>query len=200
MRIVVPQNAEEAAEIFRQASRERGKLCIRGAGSQSATDSERTIISTRNFQVIDIGHPGDLTITLGAGVFFRQLREFLPAKVTMPDYSGTIGGCLCGDRVIEAHRFLMPRTLAVTFVRSNGDIVKLGCKAVKDVAGYKIIPFFGGSKGRLGLVTEITINTAPIFRDISIRKLSGGTPSDYGKADDLRERLIRAFDGEGILS
>jgi len=199
LRILAPHTAEEAAEIFRQAARERGKLCIRGSGSQSAAETERTIISTQNFRLLDPGHPGDLTITLGAGTFFRRLKEFLPAKLALPDYGGTIGGCLCGDRLIEAHRFLMPRTLALTFVRSNGDIVKLGCKAVKDVAGYKIIPFFGGSKGRLGLVTEITINTAPIFRDISRRILSEGYP-DNGKTRELRQRLIRAFDEEGIFS
>ena len=198
LRILAPQTAEEAAEIFRQASRERWKLCIRGAGSQRAVIPERTIISTQNLQIINPGHPGDLTITLGAGALFRQLREFLPAQVILPDYDGTIGGCLCGDRRTEAHRFLMPRTLALTFVRSNGDIVKLGCKAV-NVAGFKIIPFFGGSKGRLGLVTEVTINTAPVFRDVSIRQLPEGYRENRN-AHALRERLISAFDGEGTLS
>jgi len=199
VQIYAPQTAEEAAEILRTAVKDRTKICIRGFSSQSPAVQNPVTLCTRNFKHIEPGHPGDLIVSLGAGFPFMQLAQFLPDEVVPPEYAGTLGGCLCGNRTLPAHRFLIPRILALTFIRTTGEIIKLGAKSVKDVAGYKIIPLFAGSRGRLGLVMDITINTASIFRDLRLRiPLSDYKPSPSMKT--LIEGLIRTFDPAGILS
>src|SRR5690606_26155608 len=51
---------------------------------------------------------------------------------------------------------------AMTVVLPNGEILKLGGKLAKDVAGYDLMSLFVGSEGTLGIITEITLKLIPL--------------------------------------
>ena len=42
-----------------------------------------------------------------------------------------------------------------------GEVVRLGGKTTKDVAGYGLIPLIVGSQGTLALITEATLRLRP---------------------------------------
>ena len=191
--------ASDFAGFFKEASAEKLRLLIRGFGNQSEPEGDRIIISTQGLDTLIDGSTGDLTVTAGSGVRFERVKNALsPLSDNWPDYPGSIGGCICGDRHNPAHIMLVSRVLKMSIVRSNGDIIDLGTESVKDVAGYRIAPLFFGSGGRLGLITSVTLNKAPIHRDYSQVKVndSFSLPSD---SEEYIRGLQRVFDKAGIL-
>ena len=51
--------------------------------------------------------------------------------------------------------------LGLEVVLANGEIVWLGNKCVKDVAGYSLKDLFIGSEGTLGIITEVLLKLVP---------------------------------------
>lgn len=51
--------------------------------------------------------------------------------------------------------------MGMTVVLADGEIVRLGSKCVKDVAGYSLKDLFIGSEGTLGIITEVLIKLLP---------------------------------------
>ena len=191
--------SSDFARFFKEASGKKLQLLIRGFGTQSESAGGRLIISSRGLDKITAGSAGDLTVTAGSGVRFKRLKDVLsPLSDEWPDYPGSIGGCICGDRHVPAHIFLVSRVLMMTIVRSNGDVVDLGSKSVKDVAGYRIVPLFFGSGGKLGLITSVTFNKAPVHRDYSpvAANEKFSLPSN---SEDYIGGLQRVFDTAGIF-
>lgn len=191
--------SSDLACFFKEASEKKLRLLIRGFGTQSEPEGDRLIVSTRGFDTITADSAGDLTVTAGSGVPYQRLKDVLtPLSDDWPDYPGSIGGCICGDRHLPAHIFLVSRILMMTIVRSNGDVVDLGSRSVKDVAGYRIAPLFFGSGGKLGLITGVTFNKAPVYRDYSpvTANEKFSLPSN---SEEYVRGLQQLFDHAGIL-
>src|SRR5215203_5777312 len=51
--------------------------------------------------------------------------------------------------------------MGLEVVLANGDIVWLGNKCVKDVAGYSMKDVFIGSEGTLGVITKVLLKLVP---------------------------------------
>ena len=77
----------------------------------------------------------------------------------------TLGGIYatntCGPRRFGAGR---PRDqiIGVSFVTSDGAVVKGGGRVVKNVAGYDFPKLLTGSMGTLGIITQLTLKVRPI--------------------------------------
>jgi FAD/FMN-containing dehydrogenase len=159
---IAPHSPKEFSSIFREANFKRSKLSIRGFSTQGPVPPERVEVCTIRLNSITAGFPGDLILRAGTGSPFKKLKQYIP---DLPDYSGTIGGFLCGSLVSIIDRLkLTQRVLKLTYIRPTGEIVGLGSLAVKDVAGFRIAHLLFSSQGRLGLITEVVINSAPLFR------------------------------------
>jgi FAD/FMN-containing dehydrogenase len=95
-------------------------------------------------------------------------REHKGCFVPMaPPYSdsttmgGTIATNACGPiRLLYG----MPRdiVLGVRYVASNGDIIGMGGKTVKNVSGYDMCKLMIGSMGSLGILCEMTLRLLPL--------------------------------------
>lgn len=195
--LYTPKHIEEIPKIIRNTADKGEKLAVRGFSTQYPCPETASELRTTNLDWLDEGTEGDLTIIAGAGCKFSYLRSALGniAK-EWPDYSGSVGGCICGDKNIPAFQFIYPRVMGISVVIADGEIIKLGSKCVKDVAGYRIFPLFFRSAGKIGIVCEVIVNCAPIHRDYSLRnsKASAGIAKNK---DNLN--LLDIFNPNGLF-
>ncbi|MDR3635365.1 MAG: FAD-binding oxidoreductase [Isosphaeraceae bacterium] len=113
----------------------------------------------------------DMTITVEAGIALASLRAVLAAKnqrlqIDAPDPDrATLGGVFAtntrGPRSFGLGR---PRDqiIGVSFVTSDGNLVKGGGRVVKNVAGYDFPRLLTGSMGTLGIITQLTLKVRPL--------------------------------------
>ncbi len=128
-------------------------------------------VDTRSLcRVID--YPAaDMTITVEAGITLGALRAVLAAEsqrllidAPHPDLA-TLGAIFAtntsGPRRYGAGR---PRdqVIGVSFVTSDGALVKGGGRVVKNVAGYDFPRLLTGSMGTLGILVQLTLKVRPI--------------------------------------
>jgi glycolate oxidase len=92
-----------------------------------------------------------------AGFFCPPTPDFVP--------DSTLGGMLAlnagGIRALQygdMGDFLM----GVHVVIADGRLLKAGRKAIKDVAGYNLDRFIAGSRGTLGLITQVLLKVLPL--------------------------------------
>jgi glycolate dehydrogenase FAD-binding subunit len=121
-------------------------------------------------RLIDYPH-ADMTITVEAGMTLARLSAILAGQgqrllveAPFPDRA-TLGGIYTtntgGPRRFGAGR---PRDqiIGVSFVTSEGVVVKGGGRVVKNVAGYDLPKLLTGSMGTLGIITQLTLKVRPI--------------------------------------
>jgi glycolate oxidase FAD binding subunit len=156
-----------AAQV-KQANMERRPLRIAGAGtwkSVAPADAANTLETRELDQVIEYV-PGDLTITVGAGVSLGAI-ETLTAKqgqwLTLDPFGspdGTIGATIASASAGPlATGFGGPRdvVLGVEAVMGMGSVVRAGGRVVKNVAGFDITRLLTGSRGTIGAITEVSL-------------------------------------------
>jgi glycolate oxidase FAD binding subunit len=172
--IVYPRNPAELAEIVACAAHNHWRILPCGQGSKLnwgglLQDIDLVISSQHLNQLIDHA-AGDMTVTVQAGMRFAQLQDSLSQVKQMvaldPSFPGqaSIGGIVASrDGGALRHRYGGVRdfVLGVSFVRSDGQLVKAGGRVVKNVAGYDLMKLFTGSFGSLGMITELTLRLYP---------------------------------------
>lgn len=110
--------------------------------------------------------PGDLTITVRAGTplteiasVTREHGQWLPLDPPgSPD--GTIGATVAtGSYGPLATAFGRPRdqVLGLESVSGTGEVITVGSRVVKNVAGFDLTRLLVGSWGTLGVITQITL-------------------------------------------
>lgn len=112
----------------------------------------------------------DMTITVEAGITLASLQSALASEgqwltLEAPHADeATLGGIYatntCGPRRFGLGR---PRDqiIGVSFVTSDGEVVKGGGRVVKNVAGYDFPKLLTGSLGTLGIITQMTLRVRP---------------------------------------
>ena len=129
------------------------------------------VIDSRGLDRV-IDYPAaDMTITVEAGITMAALGAVLAEKqqrllIDVPQTDrATLGGVYAtntsGPRRYGAGR---PRDqiLGVSFVTSDGALVKGGGRVVKNVAGYDFPRLLTGSMGTLGILVQLTLKVRPI--------------------------------------
>jgi glycolate oxidase FAD binding subunit len=134
----------------------------------------------------------DMTITVEAGMTLSGLQQILAERnqrvlidAPLADRA-TLGGIYAtntsGPRRYGGGR---PRDqiIGVSFVTSEGIVVKGGGRVVKNVAGYDFPKLLTGSMGALGIITQMTLKVRPIPDSSAIAWVT--FPSWEGVADAL---------------
>ncbi len=151
------------------------------------------VVDTRGLDRL-VDYPfADMTITVQAGMTLSTLRAILAEKhqrllVDAPDPDrATIGGIYAtgttGPRRFAAGR---PRDqiIGVSFVTSEGVVVKGGGRVVKNVAGYDFPKLLSGSMGTLGILTQLTVKVRPIPEASAIAWVPFDNPARLASALD----------------
>lgn len=159
---------ETIAARVRQANEERRPLRIVGAGTWKlapAVDATTTLEIAGLDEIVEYV-PGDLTITVGAGVRLSTIDRVTAEHgqwLTLDPFGapdGTIGATVATASAGPlASAFGTPRDVVIGLeaVSGTGSIVRGGGRVVKNVAGFDLTRLFTGSRGVIGAITEISL-------------------------------------------
>lgn len=120
---------------------------------------------------VTLYEPAALTLVVRAGTPLAEVQALLASEGQMlgfePDarLGSTIGGVAAsnasGPRRLQlgACRDAM---LGLRGVTGQGEVIRNGGRVMKNVTGYDLVKLMAGSRGQLGVLTEIAFRTAPL--------------------------------------
>ena len=165
-----PKTDAELAEAVAGAT---GPLLLRGGGTRTLGHATGKVLETGGLSGVDLYEPGALTLVVRAGTPLAEVeavrageRQRLAFEV--PDMLGllgregvsTIGGVVAtnasGPRRVQVGA-CRDACLGVRFVDGMGTVIKNGGRVMKNVTGYDLVKLFAGSRGVLGVLTEVSL-------------------------------------------
>ena len=156
-----PSSAEEAAQGLLAFSHAQQKVRI----SNACSEATNAILNTSALTGIKTYAPDDLYITVGAGTPLTEIQTFLAEKgeylpLASPWHDATISGLIAANvnaPLRMRYGSLRDIVLCTTVALADGRIIRTGRPIVKNVAGYDLTKIFIGSRGTLGLLTDVTL-------------------------------------------
>ena len=150
----------QAAKLVEKLRAGGGSFSIRGAGTKMAGSRHSDeILCTRELTGILELDRANLTARVEAGVTPKQLKDALGEDLfaPVPDLPGTIGGLIA----TKAWPGMRDHLIGMRLALSNGELVELGGKVVKNVAGYDVAKVLLGSWGALAVILDVTLKLYP---------------------------------------
>ena len=164
-----PSTEAELAEAVAGAS---GPLLVRGGGTRTLGHALGEVLETGGLSGVELYEPGALTLVVRAGTPVAEVDRVLAADrqrlaFEVPDLRGllgrdgvsTIGGVLAanasGPRRVQVGA-ARDAALGVRFVDGSGTVVKNGGRVMKNVTGYDLVKLLAGSRGALGVLSEVS--------------------------------------------
>ena len=173
--VVRVTSAQQVAEIFRLAQRERVPVTPRGAGyglSGGAVPVRGGIVlsTERMNRILEIDQE-NLMVTVEPGVITGDIHRAVEAEgLFYPPDPASLDSCTIGGNVAEgaggprAVKYGVTRhyVCGLEAVLPSGEIITCGGKLVKNVTGYDLIQLLIGSEGTLAVVTKIVLRLLPL--------------------------------------
>jgi len=173
--VVRPQSAEEVRDTVRVCIEHRVPVVTRGAGtglSGGANASEGCVVVSleKMDRVLEIDRDERLAV-VQPGVVNDHLREacaeqglWYPPDPASSPWS-TLGGNVAtnaGGLCCVKYGVTRDYVLGLQVVNGRGELVRIGRRTAKGVAGFDLTSLFVGSEGTLGIVTEVTVRLRPL--------------------------------------
>ena len=204
-----PTTEEELAEIVAGAA---GPLSVQGGGTRPighAVDGD--VLSTSSLSGITLYEPGALTMVAQAGTPVAEIEAALADEKQMlafepmdhrkllgtdgtPTIGGVVAGNVSGPRRVKAgacRDFL----LGVRFVDGTGTVIKNGGRVMKNVTGYDLVKLMAGSRGTLGVLSEVSFKVLPRPEAVACLLLHGLSVKDAVAA--MSTALTSPYDVSG---
>jgi glycolate oxidase FAD binding subunit len=127
-------------------------------------------LSLRRLDAVIAHEPGDMTVTVQAGVRLADLQRALAAhNQALPlDPPGadvmTVGGVIAANAsgpLRHACGTARDWVIGMTVALPDGTLVKSGGRVVKNVTGYDMHKLHAGALGTLGVIVQVTCKLAP---------------------------------------
>lgn len=172
--VVFPETTEEVQKIVQLAAEAGTPLFPRGSGTNLSGGtlplSQGIVVEfSRMDRILEVD-AANLTATVQPGVVIQALNDAVaplgllyppdPGTVTTATMGGSVAECSGGLRGLK-YGVTKHYVLGLTVVLADGEILRLGGKTVKNVAGYDLVALFTGSEGTLGIITEILVRLIP---------------------------------------
>ncbi len=171
--MIRPGSEAELAEAVRDAT---GPVSVRGGGTRGLLP-EGTPLTTSGLSGIVLHDPAALTLVARAGTPVEEIDAAL-AKANQrlafepmdhrallgttgtPTIGGVIAANVSGPRRMQVGA-ARDHLLGMRFVDGQGVIVKNGGRVMKNVTGYDLARLLAGSRGALGVITEVALKVLP---------------------------------------
>ena len=186
-RIETPADADQVADIVREADASGGWVLPVGGGTAMAganpVDTVPIALDLTGVNGIIEYTPADMTVSVWAGTRWAELQaalaehgQNLPLDVPLPDVA-TVGGVAAtgyaGPRRLRDGA-LKDLILGASYVRGDGMAAKAGGMVVKNVSGFEIPRLLHGSWGSLAVVTSLNFKVIPAHEhEITIMAAEG---------------------------
>ncbi|TFI45463.1 FAD-binding protein [Rhodococcus sp. 1R11] len=173
--VVRPRTAEEVQTVVRACLAHGTPIVTRGAGtglSGGANATEGCVVlaldgmdTIKEIDVLEryaVVEPGVVNDHLRAAVAEQGL--WYPPDPASAPWS-TIGGNVAtnaGGLCCVKYGVTRDYVMGMQIVTGTGELVRLGRKTAKGVAGYDLAGLMVGSEGTLGIITEITVKLRPL--------------------------------------
>ena len=168
-------SAQQVAEVFRLANRERLPVTPRGAGyglSGGAVAVQGGIVLSleKMNRIIEIDKE-NLMVTVEPGVITGDLHRAVEAEgLFYPPDPASLDSCSIGGNIAEGaggpravkYGTTKDYVCGLEAVLPSGDIVQMGGKLVKNQTGYNLVQLLVGSEGTLAVVTKIVLRLLPL--------------------------------------
>jgi glycolate oxidase FAD binding subunit len=200
--MIVPGSAEELAEALASSQRNRQSIHLCG---NSTKDRMGGPISPADVRISTAGlnrvlqyEPSDLTISVQAGITYRELSRVLAEHRQMvpldPPFSGraTVGGIVAANANGPRRRLYgtaRDMVIGMTFATLEGKLIRSGGMVVKNVAGLDMGKLMIGSFGTLAAVAVINfrLHPMPAATRTFVREFVRAT-----EAITLREKILKS--------
>ncbi len=173
--VVRVTSAQQVADIFRLAQRERVPVTPRGAGyglSGGAVPIHGGIVLSleKMNRILEIDRE-NLMVTVEPGVITGDIHRAVEAEgLFYPPDPASLDSCSIGGNIAEdaggprAVKYGVTRhyVCGLEAVLPSGEIITCGGKLVKDVTGYNLLQLLIGSEGTLAVVTQIVLKLLPM--------------------------------------
>jgi glycolate oxidase len=223
--VVFPRSTAEVQTVFRACQALRVPVTPVGARSGKSGGSlpvagGLSLCLERMDRILSIDR-GDLTAVVEPGVILETLQQAVEAEgLFYPPDPNSADWCTLGGNIAEnaggprclKYGVTRDYVLGLTWVLPSGEVVEVGRRTIKGVAGYDLVGLFVGSEGTLGVATRITLKLLPRpravmtallpFRSVAAAAnavtevlLAGLLPRCLELLDDV---AIRAVDGQAF--
>ncbi len=173
--VVFPKDSQQISEILKIANKEKIPVTPRGGGTNVSGGSVPwfggiVLCTTKMNRILKIDKE-NLTCTVEAGVVLQDLNNALAKEGLFfpPDpqsfLGATIGGIVAenaGGPACVKYGVTKQYVLGLEVVLPTGEIVNLGGRTLKNVAGYDLIHLFISSEGTLGVISKAELKVNPI--------------------------------------
>ena len=172
--LIRPRTAEEVQEVVRACIEYNVPVVPRGAGTGLSGGANAVdgcvVLSTEAMTAITEIDPVERLAVVQPGVVNDHLRNACaehglwyppdPASAPWSTIGGNVatnaGGLCCVKYGVTADY-----VLGLQVVTGTGELVRLGRRTTKGVAGYDLARLLVGSEGTLGVITEVTLRLRP---------------------------------------
>ena len=172
--VVFPEDSEQVSQCVRVAYENKVALVTRGSGTGlsggSVPSDDCIVLCTTSLNRILELDERNLTIRVQPGVITQEIDKLAATRsLFYPPDPGSQKISTIGGNVAENSGGLRGLKYGVTrdyvmgleVVLGTGEVVWMGNKCVKDVAGYNLRDLFIGSEGTLGVITEVLLKLLP---------------------------------------
>ena len=172
--VVLPETVGEVAAVVRYAAEKKVPIVSRGSGTGLSGGSVPmadaiVLCLVRMDRILEVDER-NLTAHVEAGAITLKIAEAADAVgLLYPPDPGSMKISTIGGNVADNSGGLRGLKYGVTrdyvmgmeVVLASGEVVRLGNKCVKDVAGYSMKDVFIGSEGTLGIITKVLLKLVP---------------------------------------
>jgi len=172
--VAFAQNVEEVSRVVRWANETRTPLVVRGSGTGLAGGSVPSpgsiVLCLSRFDKILELDRRNLTMLVEPGVTTQAIFDKAdqvgllyppdPGSMKISTIGGNVAGNSGGLRGLK-YGVTKDYVMGFELVLPSGEVVWIGNKCVKDVAGYSLREVFIGSAGTLGIFTKILLRLLP---------------------------------------
>ncbi len=163
------------AEQIQHAAGSGQRLRIQGANTHAFMEDGPRVadaLDTRAFSGVVAYEPTELVVTVKAGTPLAELEttlaaqgQYLPFEPPHWSKGGTVGGMVAAGLSGPARASVgavRDYVLGVELINGRGEHLTFGGQVMKNVAGYDVSRLMAGSRGRLGVLTQVSLKVLPV--------------------------------------